>query len=95
VFLTAVSHVYLDFGTSRQRPAVELTTSEAERHLREGQFGEGSMAPKVAASISFLAQGGRRCYITSSRWLTAAVAGSHGTRIVAHPAASERPASGQ
>jgi carbamate kinase len=83
VFLTGVSQVYLDYGTPRQRPVVELTTAEAERYLREGQFAEGSMAPKVEAALRFLSRGGRRCCITSSRWAVAAVAGSHGTRIVA------------
>jgi carbamate kinase len=95
VFLTGVSQVYLDYGTPRQRPALELTASEAGRHLQEGQFAEGSMGPKVAAALRFLSWGGRRCYVTSPRWVAAAVAGSHGTRIVSGEAASQRPAAGQ
>lgn len=100
VFLTGVPQVYLDFGTSRQRAAFELTAHEAQGHLDGGQFGEGSMAPKVRAALRFVAsaastpgqpgQGGpRRSYITSARWMLAAMAGSHGTRIVADPVQSQ------
>ncbi|HMC08309.1 MAG TPA: carbamate kinase [Actinomycetota bacterium] len=98
VFLTGVSQVYLDYGTPRQRPVAELTTAEAERYLHEGQFAEGSMGPKVAAALRFLSRGGRLCCITSTRWATAAVAGSHGTRIVAPavgPMAGEETAAQQ
>lgn len=95
VFLTGVPQVYLDFGTPRQRAALELTAPEAERHLLAGQFGEGSMAPKVRAAVRFVAGGEfpRRAYITSARWMHAAMAGTHGTRIVSE-AARDR-ASGQ
>ena len=78
-------------STRGRRPPSYVATGEgpddlaglAERYLREGQFAEGSMAPKVEAALRFLSRGGRRCCITSSRWAVAAVAGSHGTRIVA------------
>lgn len=88
VFLTAVPHVFLDFGTPRQRPALRLTATEGARLLEAGQFGEGSMAPKVRAALRFLAQGeerghgGGRAYITSARWMLPAMGGAHGTAIV-------------
>lgn len=96
VFLTGVPHVYLDFGTPRQRVAIELSAADAEQHLGAGQFGEGSMAPKVRAALRFVsgavgAGGGRRSFITSARWMHAAMAGSHGTRIVGHTQAALNP----
>lgn len=84
VFLTGVGHVYLDYGKPTQRSVLELTSAEAASFLEEGQFPAGSMGPKVKAAMRFLSPegGGQRCFITSSRWISAAVAGSHGTRIV-------------
>lgn len=52
-------HVVLDYGTPRQRPIEEITVDDAERHLAEGQFPEGSMGPKVRAAVRFLRAGGK------------------------------------
>lgn len=76
--LTGVDCVLLDFGTPRQRPAHVLTTQEAERHLADGQFPEGSMGPKITAALRFLADGGSRAIITSAAKLAAAAAGEPG-----------------
>lgn len=85
--LTGVDCVLLDFGTPRQRPAHVLTPAEAERHLADGQFPEGSMGPKVTAALRFLADGGSRVIITSAAKLAAAVAGEPGagTALTAVP----------
>ena len=91
VFLTGASNVFLDWGTPRQRAVAEMTAAEAEAHIADGQFAAGSMGPKITAAVRFLAEGGQQCIITSSRHLAAALAGTHGTRIV--PAASRMPAS--
>ena len=91
VFLTGASNVFLDWGTPRQRAVAEMTAAEAEAHIADGQFAAGSMGPKIIAAVRFLADGGQQCLITSSRHLAAALAGSHGTRIV--PAAGRMPAS--
>ena len=58
--LTAVDHVCLNFGTPEQRALDELHVDEAETYLREGQFGAGSMQPKVAAAVQFVRSGWRR-----------------------------------
>ena len=76
--MTGVDCVLLDFGTPRQRPAHVLTPQEAERHLADGQFPEGSMGPKVTAALRFLADGGSRVIITSAGKLAAAAAGEPG-----------------
>jgi carbamate kinase len=82
VLVTGVDRVALDFGTNRERPVGAMTTDEAERHLRAGQFPPGSMGPKVAAAVRFLRAGGKLAVITSPRRLAAALDGRHGTRIV-------------
>jgi len=52
--LTAVEHVYLDFATPEQKALSTLTVGEAKKLLAEGQFGRGSMEPKIGAAIMFL-----------------------------------------
>ena len=54
VFLTGIENVCLDFGKPTQSPLRELTAAEARRHLATGQFGSGSMHPKVAAAVDFV-----------------------------------------
>jgi carbamate kinase len=83
VISTAVCRVCLDFGTPRQRPLDRLTMEEARRHLAEGQFGEGSMAPKIRAVLRYLEHRGREAVITCPEELEEAVEGRAGTRIVA------------
>lgn len=98
VFLTGAGNVFLDWGTPGQQAIADMTVAEAEAHIRDGQFAAGSMGPKITAAVRFLGQGGQQCIITSSRHLAAALAGSHGTRIIpaaGRMSASRRAASGQ
>ena len=81
--LTAVDHVCLNFGTPEQRELNELHVDEAETYLRAGQFGAGSMQPKVAAAVQFVRSGWRRrAVIASLEQAPAAMRGESGTRIV-------------
>ncbi len=48
--LTAVEHVAINFGKPNQEELEDLTADEAERLADEGQFGKGSMEPKVRAA---------------------------------------------
>lgn len=82
---TGVERVALDFGTPRQREVAELTISDAQQHLADGQFPPGSMGPKVRAGIEFLQAGGSEVLITSPTSLTRALVGESGTRLVADP----------
>jgi carbamate kinase len=81
ISLTSVDRVALDFGKPTQRDLDELSTVEAARHLREGQFPSGSMGPKVEAAIDFVGHGGEEAIITSPGNLLAAVEGKAGTHI--------------
>jgi carbamate kinase len=84
VMLTGVPHVLLDFGTPQSRAVAELPVDEAERYLKEGQFPEGSMGPKVRAAIRFIRGGGRTAVISTPDGALGALADEDtGTRIVA------------
>jgi carbamate kinase len=58
--------VAIDFGMPDQRDLDTLDLATARRYLAEGQFGAGSMRPKVEAAVRFAASApGRRAVICS------------------------------
>lgn len=83
VILTGVARVSLDFGKATERSIDRMTISEAEKHLRDGQFPPGSMGPKIEAAIQFVRDSGGEVLITDIEHLRDAVEGRAGTRIVA------------
>ncbi|NNE42783.1 MAG: carbamate kinase, partial [Gemmatimonadetes bacterium] len=86
VICTAVPHVSVDFGKPTERPLRRVTAQEIRDYDAEGQFSEGSMAPKVRACADFVTGGGvgtrRRAIITDMHTLHDALAGQAGTVIV-------------
>ncbi len=78
--LTDVPKVYINFRKPNEKALDTITVAEARRYLDEGQFAEGSMAPKVRAAIFFVENGGKECIITEAGELGKPKAG---TRIVA------------
>ena len=85
VISTSVSRVLLDIGRPTERALDRLSLADARRYLAEGQFGRGSMAPKIEASIRFLERGGPRAVITCPEEIEYAVEGRAGTIIEASP----------
>ena len=82
VLLTAVDHVAINFGKPNQEDLVDVSVEEARRYVEEGQFGKGSMEPKVMAGIKFAeSRPGRTCIIGSLEKAAEAMAGLSGTRI--------------
>lgn len=81
LLLTDVDAAYRNFGTDDQERLAELTPEDATDLLDAGEFGEGSMAPKVEASIEFVENGGERAIITSIDSATEALTGDAGTTI--------------
>ena len=60
----------------------DITADEAERLADEGQFGKGSMEPKVRAAIKFArSRKGRTCIIGALDKAAETMAGLSGTRI--------------
>jgi len=82
VIVTAVSHVALSFGKPEQKNLDRITATEASRFLAAGEFGKGSMQPKIESALAFLDRGGREVLITSPEELAPALAGTSGTRVV-------------
>ncbi len=82
VLLTAVDHVAINFGRSDQQDLEDLTSEQAREYADAGQFGKGSMEPKVRAAIRFVeSRPGRTCIIGSLERAAEAIAGLSGTRI--------------
>ena len=82
VIVTEVSHVAVGFGTPEQKNLDRLTVSEARRYMSAGEFGEGSMKPKIESALAFLEHGGQDVLITSPEELEPALAGRSGTRVI-------------
>ncbi|WP_291290315.1 carbamate kinase [Enorma sp.] len=80
--LTAVEHVAINFGKPNQENLTDITADEAERLADEGQFGKGSMEPKVRAAIKFARSlPGRVCIIGALDKAAETMCGLSGTRI--------------
>lgn len=77
--LTDVSNVYIRFRKPDEQKLERITVAQAKKYLADGEFAEGSMAPKVRAAIFFLEHGGKECVITQASVLDKPDAG---TRIV-------------
>lgn len=82
VIVTGVSHVAIGFGTPEQKNLDRLTVGEAARYMADGEFGEGSMRPKIESALAFLERGGKDVLITSPEELGPALAGRSGTRLI-------------
>ena len=54
VILTSVDKVCLNFGKEDEKALDTMTVAQAKEYLAEGQFGEGTMAPKIEAAIDFI-----------------------------------------
>ncbi|MFQ5892568.1 MAG: carbamate kinase [Candidatus Methanofastidiosia archaeon] len=79
--LTDVERVYLNYGKPNQKPIDKMSLKEAERYIREGHFGKGSMEPKIIASIRFIKDGGERAIISSLDKAPSSLRGKAGTTI--------------
>jgi carbamate kinase len=81
IILTNVEGAFLNYGTPKQEKITEITSGKLRNHLIEGQFKEGSMAPKVEAAIRFVESGGERAVIADLGSLVEALEGSTGTQV--------------
>jgi carbamate kinase len=79
VILTEVSRVQTGFGTPDAVELSHLSLREARTLLKNGEFPEGSMGPKVKACVDFIAGGGRRAVIGALAQARDVVFGDTGT----------------
>lgn len=86
VILTDVDGAYVNYGKADKQLIGEVTTGKLQNYLDQGQFKEGSMAPKVSAAIRFVESGGERAIIAELGKLTEALDGKAGTQVVSQRA---------
>ncbi len=82
LILTDVAKVQRGFGTLYPAAIDRMTADEAADLLKRGEFGAGSMGPKVQAAIDFLEAGGSRVVIGDLDDAPAVLRGEAGTEIV-------------
>ncbi|UXE89749.1 carbamate kinase [Limosilactobacillus reuteri] len=82
IILTAVDHVYVNYGKPDEKALKTLNVAETQKYMKEGQFAAGSMLPKIEACLSFVeGHPEREALITSLDGLDDALAGKVGTVI--------------
>lgn len=79
IILTDVPKVFLNFNKPNQIQLDQITLSDAKKYYANGEFGDGSMGPKVLAAIRYISNGGRETIITEATQLGNS---NSGTKIV-------------
>lgn len=80
---TGVARVAIGFGTPAETWLDTITVGQARDYIASGQFGKGSMEPKVEAVADFVAATpGSVGVIGAAEEIPAILAGTSGTRIV-------------
>ncbi len=64
--LTDVPYVFINYNEPDEQKMEFLNKVDAYKYLKEGNFGEGSMAPKIKAALSFIENGGEKSVITKA-----------------------------
>jgi carbamate kinase len=82
LILTDVKKVQRGYGSLMPEDIDAMTVSEAKALMKRGEFGAGSMGPKVQAALNFLAGGGDRAVIADLEDGPAALAGEGGSTIL-------------
>ncbi|MCM1283737.1 MAG: carbamate kinase [Muribaculaceae bacterium] len=82
VILTSVDAVCLNYGREDETPLKTMSVAEAKKYLAAGEFGEGTMAPKIEAAIGFIGDSAiRSVLITKLNKGEAELVGGMGTLI--------------
>jgi carbamate kinase len=79
--VTDVPGAAVSFGKRGERWLTQVSKQELADFYKRGEFGDGSMGPKVVAGLEFLEGGGRRFIITDIPSLARALRGEAGTRV--------------
>jgi len=83
LMLTSVERVAAGYGKPSQRFLDRVSVGELKALQKKGEFGRGSMEPKIEAAIRHLEGGGTRAIIAHLDQAEAALAGRAGTHVVA------------
>ena len=82
LILTDIEGAFINFGKKDERFIDKMTVAQARKYMEGGQFGEGSMKPKIEAACHFLENGGEKVLITSLSYVERALKGQTGTVII-------------
>ncbi len=85
IILTSVENAKLAHGTENEQPIGKITIEQAQQYIDAGEFGYGTMLPKIQGSVDFLKRGGKRAIITSLAKAKDAYLGRTGTIITNDP----------
>ncbi len=80
LILTGVDNAMINYGKENQQALSVISPEEAEKYIKEDQFGAGSMLPKIQASLKFAKTGGK-AIITSLENAQDAISKNLGTII--------------
>lgn len=81
LILTAVDQVSLNFNKTNEEKISRMSLAEARVGIRNDEFGEGSMLPKIESAIEFTKSTGNESIITSLDRAKEALEGKTGTII--------------
>lgn len=76
---TEVEKVAVNFNKPDVKWLDRLSIEDARRYMAEGQFGKGSMEPKIKAVLQYLERGGKQALITNPENMVRALRGETGT----------------
>jgi carbamate kinase len=82
LILTDVPKVQRGFASDAPEDVERMTADEAAALLDAGEFGAGSMGPKIQAAIDFLRGGGQRVLVGDLAQAPEVLRGTAGTEIV-------------
>lgn len=82
IILTAVKRVAINFMKPNQKEFSKMSVKEAKHYIETGEFGKGSMEPKVVAAVSFVENNPNgQAIIASLEEASLAIKGNSGTMI--------------
>ena len=82
VILTSVDKVCLNYGKEDEVKLDTLSLADAKKYLAAGEFGEGTMAPKIEAAIDFIGESAiRSVLVTKLNKDAGEITGGMGTLI--------------
>ena len=82
VILTSVDQVCLNYGKEDEVKLDTLSLADAKKYLAAGEFGEGTMAPKIEAAIDFIGESAiRSVLVTKLNKEAGEITGGMGTLI--------------
>ena len=82
VILTSVDKVCLNYGKEDEVKLDTLSLADAKKYLAAGEFGEGTMAPKIEAAIDFIGESAiRSVVVTNLNKEAGEITGGMGTLI--------------